>query len=291
MPKTAIVSDTLTEIPKEMAAEYGVRLIPLYITLDDRSYPENEIDLEWYYSQTPKWKAEGKMPLTSSIPVGTFLETFRELSVEADAIMYIGHSSKFGMSVTSAMQAKEQLKNELPKTRIEVIDSLTVCGALMLIVIEAARRALAGSHIEDIVNVTTNMVKKVHYTVLIDDLSLLAKGGRIHRARPWADSKVTNTALLEASYSTAGQMTPMARYKTRPKALESLFDIVKDRSGEDALHVSINCTSASFSDAEQLREVVYSRLNCREVFLTKIYPLVVNHVGVEPVHFSWWGGK
>jgi len=285
----AIVTDTLSEMPSTIAEQYDVRLVPMFVTLDSSSIPETQIDREWYYSQLPHWKKMGTVPLTSSIATGIFVDVFREESKKAKSIIYIGHSSKFGMSVSSSRKAKETMAEESHNTVIEVIDSCTVCGAQMLMVIEAARKKMAGMNAYDIVHWINSLLKKAYYVCVTDDLSLLAKGGRIHRARPWADARITNTSLIEAGYSTGGEMTPLSRYKTRPQALQGLFEVMEKRSGTQGLHVSINCTSTSREEAKELERLIGARFGCTEIFITDLYPLVVNYSGLEPVHISWWG--
>ena len=288
MSKVAIITDTISQMTKELADEFNIRLAPMYITLDGKSCPENELDLAWFYKQIPRWKEAGKMPTTSTVSPGDFLKAYRELSQKAEAVLCITYSSKFGMVYNSAIQAKKMAEEELPQATIEVIDSYTVCGGQMLIVIEAARAAAAGKSLPEVIEVVNNLMKKVNYVHLSDDLSLLAKGGRIHRARPWASSQITNTVLLEAGISTGGEHRPLARCKTRRQALEKLFETVKQRSGDGKLHVAINHVDAP-TEAEQLRELTLSRFPCAEVFITPVYPLVAIHTGLRSFNFSWWG--
>ena len=287
MNKVAVMVDTVSELSKELADEYNIKLAPMTVVIDGTAYPETEIDVAWYREQIPKWKAADKVPTSSGVALAYFLDAYRELSQKAEAIIFIGHSSKFGMTSNVAMQAKKMVEAELPQTAIEVVDSYTVAGAQMLIAIEAARVAAAGKSFPQVVELANKLVRKVNYVVLLDDLSLLAKGGRIHKARPWADSKVTNTALLEASISTGGQMTPLARCRTRPQALEKLFETVEERSRNKKLHVAINHVD-SLAEAEELKELTSARFPCAEVFITPLYPLVINHVGLRAIQFSWW---
>jgi DegV family protein with EDD domain len=281
------MTDTVSEITKELADEYSIKLVPVTIIIGGKAYPETEIDLAWYYEQLPKWKAEDKVPTSSSASIGYFLEAYRELSQQAQAILCITYSSKFGMMFNTAMQAKKMAEEELPQTAIEVVDSCTVCGAQMLIALEAARAAAAGKSLPEVVEVANKMVKRVNNVSLMDDLSLLAKGGRIHKVRPWAGSKVTNTVLIGASAATGGEHRPIARCKTKGQALKTLFDAVKERSGNGKLHVAINHADA-LVEAEELKELASSRFPCAEVFITPLYPLVTHHTGVGTRVFNWW---
>ena len=287
MNKVAIVTDTVSHIPQELADKYDVTLLASCIVMDGKTYPENEVNLAWFYETLPKWREAGNVPSTTAIPVGIFPEVYRQLSQKAEAILYIGQSAKFTPSPDTARQVRAKIKDELPNTPIEVIDCGTVCGGEMLIVLEAARAVAAGKSLPEVVEVTNNMIKRINFILLSDDLYYLAKGGRIHKARPWASSKITNTVLLEASAATGGEHRPLARCKTKGQTLKTLFDIVRQRSGGKKLHVAIEHADAP-AEAEQLKEKVLSQFECVEVFVNQIGPLVTLHTGVGTRTFSWW---
>ena len=116
----------------------------------------------------------------------------------------------------------------------------------------------------------------------------MAKGGRIHKARPWASSKITNTVLLEADASTGGEHKPLARCKTKGQMLETLFELVRQRSGGKKLHVAIDHADAP-AEAEELKKKALSQFQCVEVFINQILPVVTSHTGVGTRVFSWWG--
>ena len=288
MNKVAIMTDTISLMPQEIADKYDIKLMPMGIVIEGKTYRDTEINLTEYYEQLPKWKEAGKLPTTCSINVWVFLETYRELSQKAEAILYISHSAKLGMSPNVALQARAQVQAELPQTAIEVIDSATACGAEMLIAIEAARAAAAGKSLSEVVEVANNMVKTINHIHLSDNLYYLAKGGRIHKARPWAGSNITNTALLEMDASTGGEHRPLARCKTKGQALKTLFDIVKQRSGGKKLHVAIDHADAPV-EAEELKEKVLTQFQCAEVFINPILPVVASSTGLGARLFSWWG--
>ena len=287
MNKVAIIIDTTSNMSQEIADRYDVRLMPAGITMGGKTYPDTEINLTDFYEKLPKWKEAGNMPTSTAVPISVFLDAYRQLSQRAEAILYISQSAKFSLSLNAALQAKQMAQDELSQTAIEVVDCATVCGAQMLIAIEAARAAAAGKNLPEVVEVTNNMIKKVNEITFSDDLYYLAKGGRIHKARPWAGSKITNTVLLEADASTGGEHRPLARCKTKGQTLETLFDLVKQRSGGKKLHVAIDHADA-LAEAEELKEKVSSQFQCVEVFINQIRPVVALHTGVGTRIFSWW---
>jgi DegV family protein with EDD domain len=287
MKSVAVVTDTNSLMTKDMAREYDVELVPLYISIDDKSYPEDEINLTNFYQNLLKWKQDNKLPKTAAPSVSDFMEVFKKLGQQAKGIIYIGYSRHLGIAIDSALQAKAKLKDELPDTKIEVVDSATGCGAQMLITLQTARSAASGKNFDEVLQVCQGIMRKVNFIFLADNLYYLMKGGRIHRARPWASSKVSNTVLLEMDMSTGGQNTPVARCRTKGQALRTLFDLVRQRSGDKKIHVAIDHADAEV-EAQELRDKVTSHFECVEVYINLMRPVLTTHTGVGSRILSWW---
>ena len=287
MADVAVMTDTVGYMPEETANKYHIMQAPAHIIIDGKPYSENELDLATLYEKIPKWRQENNLPTTSSPSPDDFMQAYRQLSQDYKAIVYIGYSTKLGMAVQSASLAKDLVKDELAHTEIEIIDSNTACGAQMLITLEAARAANAGSGLKEVLKIANEMISKVTLLFLSDDLYYLTKGGRIHRARPWADSKVSNTVILEMDASTGGQNTPVRRCRTKGETLKTLFSLVKSRSGNGKLHVAINHADALL-EAEQLKDKALSQSQCEEIFISNIGPLVAIHTGLGSRFFCWW---
>ena len=287
MPKVAIAADTTSEISEEIAQEYNIRLVPLYVSMDGKSYPENEIDLSWFCQNVPQWKKENKVITSSAPSVGDFVNAYRELSKQAEAVLAICLSSKFSATFGSALEAKKMVSGEIPGVTFEVFDTMTVCGAQMLITLEASRAAQAGGGLDEVLKHASSITDRVNYISLSSDVSNLAKCGRIHRARNLAGSKLVNTVLMQATRATGGEHRPLGRYSTRKKAMTRIIEIVKERSGSGKLHVAINHADA-LAEAIELKNRALSEFQCREIFICQSLPLVTYHEGVGNLKFSWW---
>jgi DegV family protein with EDD domain len=287
MKEIAIMTDTVSYMPQNLADEYNIKILPMNVQIEGENHLENEVDLAKYYDDLPRWKEEGKLPTTSGVPIGTVLQAYRDLSKEAKAVIFIGHSNKLGMTVNVAKQAKEQAQNELAGTHIEVIDSLTACGAQTLVVLEAARAVAAGQDLSRVISLCNAMVRKVKLIVLYDDLYFIARSGRIARGRAWAASKISNTAIMEMDASTGGEHKPITRCKTKGQTLATLFDIVAKESANKRLHVILNHSNMPL-EAEELKEKMLSQFSCAEMHVTRIGPVVTAHIGLGVRLINWW---
>jgi DegV family protein with EDD domain len=157
----------------------------------------------------------------------------------------------------------------------------------MLITLEAARAANFGKNLAEVVQVCKRIRDKISFIFVADDLYYLAKGGRIHRARPWAGPTISNTVLLEMDMSTGGQNTPLARCRTKGEALKMLFDLIEQRAGNKVIHVAIDHADAP-AEAEELKDKVSARFKCAEVYINQMLPVITTHTGVGSRIISWW---
>jgi len=280
------MTDTISQMPQEIADKHDIKIVPMGIVIDGKLYRENEVNLPEYYQKLLQITETDKLPTSSSISAGEFLEACRELSQKVGGIVYISHSIRLGASSKAALAAKERLREEQPNIQIEVIDSGTYGGAQMLIALEAARAA-AGKSFSEVVEVAKNMIVRVKNIVLADNLEYLASGGRIQDGRAWAEAKVSTKALLETDAAVGKVHAPLARYKTKAKAVEGLLEIMKERYRGKKLHVVINQSNVP-DEAEELRKLVSSQLQCVELYVTDVYSVVGRHGGPLNLYLSWW---
>ena len=178
-------------------------------------------------------------------------------------------------------------EEELPNISIEVIDSGTALGAQTLIALEAARAASAGKGFSEVVEVARSIMTKAKYIVVVDNLDYLASGGRILDGRPWAEAKVSAKALLETDATRGIVHAPLARYKTKAKAIAGLLEIIKERCRDKKLHVVIGHIDVP-DEAEALKKRVSSELQCVELYVAETLPVVGRHVGPGSLFVSWW---
>ena len=72
--KTAVLTDSASDIPRELEEKYGIDILPFSIVVDGQSYTERvDFTNEQYYEMLTK--AEG-IPKTSQITMLRFLEKF-----------------------------------------------------------------------------------------------------------------------------------------------------------------------------------------------------------------------
>ncbi len=275
MRKVGIVTDSTACIPEELVAKYDIFLVPLMIIFEGKSYRDG-IDMspgEVYRIM----RQRENLPTTSTPSAGDFLDAYRRLSEQAESVLCITLTSQQSKIYDTALVAKELAKEVLTNTAIEVIDSRAVGGALGLIVLEAARVASQGADMAQVAEVARGMMPRVHFIAMLDTLFYLARTGRTGRAQAWAGSLLKIKPILEHTTST-GVTMPVARPRTKTKAVGRLMEIMAERVGDSPVHVIVHHAD-ELEDGEKLKADIASRFNCVELYLTEFTPGMGVHAG------------
>lgn len=223
-----IVTDSTADLYPEQVREHNVAVVPLTVKLDGKEYKDGQ-DL------TPK---EFFLKLTSSSGVATtsqptpeaFARVYRELLAdpECEGIVSIHISGKLSGTWNSAWQAAQ----EVAPDKIRVIDSQTVSVGLGMIVLPAARAALAGESLDQVAERVQGWLSRSRAWFVVDTLEYLQRGGRIGKATQLLGTMLDIKPVLQVSH---GELAPVERVRTRRKALDRLFQLVQNAGPVEAM--------------------------------------------------------
>jgi DegV family protein with EDD domain len=144
-----VVTDSTAEFPPALAKELGITVIPLNIHFGTEVHRDGvDISGDDFYRRLVD---SPRFPTTSQLPVGDFLELYRELGQTTYGIVSFHISSKLSGSLNSAIQAREQYQGDC---RIEIGDSEQACMGLGLVAMSAGRAAQLGANLEEVVQAT-----------------------------------------------------------------------------------------------------------------------------------------
>ncbi len=168
--KIKITADSTCDLSPELTEKYGIDILPLYIVKDGKSYKDmSEIVPQDIFDHV---SAGGEITSTAAINTEDYINYFKPLSEEYDAVIHINISADFSSCYQNACIAANEFEN------VYVIDSRNLSTGSGLLVLEAAEMAQNGESAEKIVHVLTNLALKVEASFVIDKLDYLRKGGR-----------------------------------------------------------------------------------------------------------------
>ena len=252
-----IVTDSGTDLwlPPEQAAELGIHVVPLIVTLEGKSYREGvDIQPQDFYRLLA---ATDSLPITSQPSAGEFAETYRRLAATDPVIMSIHITS--GLSGTyNAALAGAQL---VPEANITHVDTKTLSAAAGWQVEAAARAARAGWPIEQVLALMERIGAASESMYTLNELKYLIHGGRISHMKGLIAS-VLNLKPLIGVEKVNGTYVQLGQVRTFKRAAKELVNLMAEQhTPGSALRVQV-LHSHNPEGAALLREQVDKRFEC-----------------------------
>jgi len=263
----AVLIDSSSAMTQEVAANYHIRIIPLGVILDNKEYTDwIDWTVEEFYERL---KTAKSWPKSSGSAQGQLYKAFEELRGKVDGIAVVAISPASSPAFwTSALGARELVK-DIP---IEIIDSNTVMAGHCLVATAAARAALSGGSLEDVVKAAKSVIPKVNYFFNVGSIEYLVKGG--HATALESDPKGESHILTTSE----GKVVPVAKYPTRAEARRQLRRLMEEKARKDTpLHVSVFHAAAK-DEAEEFKKEIASQYGCAEIFIAEATPVLALHV-------------
>lgn len=213
-----LAAETGSDITPELAAQYGIYMVPMHVTfenetLDDGSFPAEEI--RSFYQKT------GKLPKTSGSMPEDFIKVFDEIHEKYPEaqILYLAYSAVTTCSYQSALIAAED------RDYVTAIDTKQVSAGQAAVVTEMAKilRANPQMTIEEAKETAEKLLARARMCFLPDNLEFLRAGGRVSNAA-YLGSRILN--LHPCIEILDGKLTATKKY--RGKMTKVAANLVKD---------------------------------------------------------------
>ncbi len=215
-----IVTDSSCDLPSGLIEQYGIRVLPCYVVVDDQTFKDGvEIQADDFYRRL---LADGRTPTTAQPTPSDFQTVYRELVGQGDQIISIHVSSKLSGTLNSAQQAKASLNDG---SAVEIIDSQLASIPLGLAVLDAAIMASKGGSLHDIASQIRRSLGLHHGLFALDTLEYLQKGGRIGKARAFMGSVLHVKPILRLQ---DGEAHPVERPRNRERAMRRLVELAQE---------------------------------------------------------------
>ncbi|MFC1964763.1 DegV family protein [Chloroflexota bacterium] len=275
MSKVGIVTDSTNCLLAEMIQEYDIRVVPVGMVINGKVYRDLlDISLAEFKEMSKTLEVQ---PKTSAANPGDFVDVFKELAQSTNDIVCILVSKALTATLESAYQAKRVIRQQYPNINIEIIDSQTSVGALGFIVIEAARAAKDGKSLAEVIAVAHDMVPRVIYLASLETMKYLMQIGRAPKAT--SIGEMLNVKPIIGFVDDTGLIEVVARVRGKRKSLSTLVDLVdKYVDASRPLHMMVHYTEG-IEQGEELRDLLTTRYNCAEIYLSEYSPVMVGAAG------------
>ncbi len=240
-----IVTDSGSDLPRDVAEGLGISIVPLYVHFGSVSYRDG-IDLQpgEFFQKLVSGPVH---PTTSSASPGDFAEVYEKLGQDSEGIISVHLSSKVSATYNAALRGKDLVANK--KCPIEVVDSRLVTVPLALVAMSAARAAASGKNMDEVRDHISRLIPAVRAYGILDTLKYIVKGGRLGKASELVGSLLPVRPILTIK---DGTVVPVGAARTRSGAIAGLLERLKAISDNveavGIAHSSPDEEVASFAD-------------------------------------------
>ena len=216
----AIVTDSLAGLPLAQIARRGLVVIPLSYTISGKEHlclaPEGYDSAAFF--QTMKLRGEVS---TSMVPPHRFLTFLKPLLRSGLDLLFLSASSGLSSSYQSACMAAEQLREEFPQRKLQIVDSLSSSLGQGLLVLRAFDLRERGMCLEDTARTLLSLRHRIAHLFTVDDLMYLSRGGRLSGAKAMLGTALGLKPLLKGDPN--GRIVLCGKARGRAQVLILLF--------------------------------------------------------------------
>jgi len=272
-----IVTDSTADIPQEVAAELGITIVPLAVTIDGENYRDG-VDIT-SAEFIEKMKQANELPKSSQPPVGAFVETFNELGKDGSEVLSINITDRMSGTYNSACAAAE-----LSDAKVTVHNSKYISHALGFQVREAVEMVKKGLKVEEILERLEEIREKTSLFIVVDKLDNLAKGGRIGRGTALIGGLLNIKPIASLAN---GEYTPVAKVRNWNQVIKFLANkFAEDVKDKTIKHIGIAHANA-MEQVDHLCESIKDIVNKERISIVYTTPVISTHAGEGAFAFMY----
>ena len=268
--KIRVTADSSCDLPSDILEKYNVRIIPLNVIIDGKSYLDVfEIDTFDLFDAVEK---SNKAASTSAVAEFDYRRVFTEILDEGFGIIHICTSRELSASYENAIR----VANEFPN--VKVIDSRNVSAGIALIALLAVDLVEEGFTTEEICDKLQEAVNRVDATCVLDTISYVRRGGRISSV---AAKGVEILHLKPCIEIIDGKLKVGKKYRGKISSVLKSYvsDRLSGRNDIDLKRVFLPNTLYDRELMESLKNMVTSIIPFREVLIIDAGCVISCHAG------------
>ena len=269
-----IITDSATDLPKEIIDQYQLHVIPTPVTIDGTDYFDGKtIFPEEFY----RIQADGADIKTYHINQYMFRENFEPYAKAGDEVLYLCFSTGIAGTFNAANLAKEELLEEYPDFKLTIIDTKCASLGFGLVVEKALRMQANGAPKELIIEAAQYFCDHMEHIVTVETLEYLYKGGRLSRTSAVLGGVLDVKPIIEVNDE--GALVAFEKVRGRHKSLKRCVELVGERGVELDKQIIGVVHGNDPKTCEQVCEVLMEKYHCRGIIKSWVGCAIGAHTG------------
>ena len=269
-----IITDSATDLPKEIIEKYKLHVIPTPVTIDGTDYFDGKtIFPEDFY----RIQAQGTDIKTYHINQYMFRENFEPYAKAGDEVLYMCFSTGIAGTFNAANLAKEELLEEYPDFALTIIDTKCASLGFGLAVEKILRMQANGAPKDLIIEAAQFFCDHMEHIVTVETLEYLYKGGRLSKTSAVLGGVLDLKPIIEVNDD--GALVAIEKVRGRHKSLKRCVELVGER-GVDLDKQIIGVVHGNDPETcEKVSAMLMEKYHCRGIIKSWVGCAIGAHTG------------
>ncbi len=272
------MADATCDLTKELSEKYGIITIPGHLVFPEEK--ELKAFLDWdtvprdeFYTDLKKRPDEYS---TSPANVDEFAGYMEEAAKEGCDMIVMTISSGISGAFSFASKAKEQVEKKY-NVKINVIDTLRFGPGFGLMAVYASQLRAEGKSIDEVTAWIEDNKNRFHQAGWLDDLSFVAKKGRLTHAKAFFGTLAGVKPIGEFDYN--GLTTVIGKAKGSKKAYTALLSYIEGTIEDPEEQIIFIAQTNRLPQAEEYKKLIEEKFHPKAVYIKDVFPSCGINIG------------
>lgn len=279
MKSFVILADATCDLSEEFQREYDIGVIPGHIELPDGT--EIPSFLKWEkYSREDFYASLKKNPngySTSPANVAEFSAAMEPYAAENVGVLLLTISSGISGAFNFASQAREELLRKYPSAEIRIVDSMRFGPGFGLMAVYASMLRSQGKTLAETAQWLEDNKNRFHQAGWLDDLSFVAKKGRITQPKAFFGTLAGVKPIGEFDYN--GLTTVLGKVKGAKTAYSVLLGYMEATIENPEDQIVFIAQTNRLPQAMEYKKMIEEKFHPKAVFINDVFPSCGINIG------------
>ena len=279
MKSFVILADATCDLSEEFQREYDIGVIPGHIELPDGT--EIPSFLKWEkYSREDFYASLKKNPngySTSPANVAEFSAAMEPYAAENVGVLLLTISSGISGAFNFASQAREELLRKYPSAEIRIVDSMRFGPGFGLMAVYASMLRSQGKTLAETTQWLEDNKNRFHQAGWLDDLSFVAKKGRITQPKAFFGTLAGVKPIGEFDYN--GLTTVLGKVKGAKTAYSVLLGYMEATIENPEEQIIFIAQTNRLPQAMEYKKMIEEKFHPKAVFVNDVFPSCGINIG------------
>ena len=265
-----IVVDSTSDLTDEIIEKYNIKMVPLSVNFEDESFLDKvELSTSDFFK---KLAASKKLPTTTLVSPGAFVEAFSEILLEGDQVLGLFIASELSGTYDSARMAKDMIGSD----DIYIVDTKSACLGSFALILEAIKLVQQNKTIGEVVEELEKVKGNIVVVAALDTLKYLEKGGRLSKGQAVVGTFLNIKPIIAVK---DGKIEVIEKIRGKNKTIKSFDEWIEKNNFDLSDKTVLLFHGDALEQLKVLRETIEKKYNIKNIIEQEIGAVIGTHAG------------